>query len=330
MGARARASLVVVPAVVLAVAVLAVTAAVCAWPGRLSGLRGADRVAVVEDGLVTLYEDADARALLAVLRQARAVKAEKAVDGPAVHVIVLPKGRLGPGTPLTYVPGSRVIMAGGRAYQLPKELPRPRMPGGPATFTTGYGSAPRAARLWIDGAMKNETAALGRIERAKVLFISLGEKPTSGYEVRLVGLERTGSTWRLLFEFRKPEPGEAVNQVLTTPIFIAVFNYDPDVEAYELTGQGQRSITLRQEMIPVPQPARPEGVTFEDQRQVEQLIRACFDSLERDDWGAAWELETSSQQAGVPKAEYLKRAMVRQRAGVEPKATGQPRRGSVP
>lgn len=80
----------------------------------------------------------------------------------------------------------------------------------------------------------------------------------------MVGLERAGSTWRLLFEFRKPEPGEAVNQVLTTPVFIAVFNYDPDVEAYELTGHGQRSITLRQEMIPVPQPARPEGVTFED------------------------------------------------------------------
>ena len=175
LGARARASLVVVPAVVLAVAVLAVTAAGCAWPGRLSGLRGSDRVAVVEDGLVTLYEDADARALLAVLRQARAVKAEKAVDGPAVHVIVLPKGRLGPGTPLTYVPGSRVIMAGGRAYQLPKELPRPRMPGGDGRsgpHRTGQGplhQPGREADLRVRGPVGR--ARTGRLHLASALRV---------------------------------------------------------------------------------------------------------------------------------------------------------------
>ncbi len=304
MTSKWRTPVTVAAALTLAALILAALVTGYAGPGRLSGLRGADRVAVIEDGAVALYQGDDAQAMLTVLRGARATSAQDAASGAAVNVVVFTKGRLEARRTLVYVPGARTIVAGREVYRLSKPLPILSMPGGRSTLAIGYDSVPTIARPWVDGVMKKDTAVVGHLMRSEVLVVSMGPKPTSGYEVRLVGLDRTDTAWKLLFEFSEPGRGQGVNDVLTTPTFIAAFSL-PEVQVFEKTKLGQKKLALGDEQIPVPQPEPPGPVTLDDERQVEELIRTYFDAMERGDWGAAWDLETSSQQAWSTRADYV-------------------------
>lgn len=47
-----------------------------------------------------------------------------------------------------------------------------------------------------------------------------------------------------------------------------------------------------------------EDISDDDQKQVEQLIEEYFKALEKKDYGAAWDLTSSTQKKYYPKSEY--------------------------
>ncbi len=55
------------------------------------------------------------------------------------------------------------------------------------------------------------------LQQEHLLFVTLGEKPTGGYNVSLASAERAGKILRLSMAIRAPAPGTMVTQAITSP-----------------------------------------------------------------------------------------------------------------
>lgn len=70
---------------------------------------------------------------------------------------------------------------------------------------------------------------------------SLGQKPTGGYSVEIVGIRQVGGKLRILVSERAPEPGEVVPQVITQPWHAVVIpRTDDEVEWMEYVPPSKR------------------------------------------------------------------------------------------
>jgi hypothetical protein len=63
-----------------------------------------------------------------------------------------------------------------------------------------------------------------------VVLVDLGSRPTSGYEVTIVGVERVGTGARVTWKETKPGPGCAVTSWATYPyVFAAITRVEGEV-----------------------------------------------------------------------------------------------------
>nr|WP_252738133.1 protease complex subunit PrcB family protein [Marinobacter salexigens] len=63
---------------------------------------------------------------------------------------------------------------------------------------------------------------LRQVDLAKehLLFVTLGERPTSGYSLSLSSAQSTTSTLQLAVTMRSPAPGTMTAQVITSPCVV--------------------------------------------------------------------------------------------------------------
>jgi len=56
--------------------------------------------------------------------------------------------------------------------------------------------------------------------REMVVGVFLGERDTGGYQIEIIGVERTASVLRVLYVTREPEAGAVLTQALTQPFHL--------------------------------------------------------------------------------------------------------------
>lgn len=75
----------------------------------------------------------------------------------------------------------------------------------------------------------------------------------------------------------------------------------------ELNNQDKKSTEPNESVQPINQALdQLNTVTFDDQKQVEEVIREYFSALEKRDYSTAWELTSSKQKKEYPKEDALK------------------------
>lgn len=93
-----------------------------------------------------------------------------------------------------------------------------------------------------------------------------------------------------------------------------IINLKPSTKQYscEITGSGTLKIFFSSEPLTNEEDESPgqietrfKNITFDDQKQVEELIKAYFNALEKNDYSAAWELMSSEQKKFHPVSEAI-------------------------
>jgi hypothetical protein len=84
----------------------------------------------------------------------------------------------------------------------------------------------RASREWLL-VWARHAGSIGAVQappvdfsREMVVGVFMGERETGGYQVEIIGVERTASVLRVLYVTREPEPGAILTQALTQPFHL--------------------------------------------------------------------------------------------------------------
>ena len=112
-----------------------------------------------------------------------------------------------------------------------------RTPGTPVTFSTvdlGTSSGirdptrvvVRTAREWLV-VWARHAQPVGAVvpppvdfSREMVVGVFMGQRETGGYQIEIIGVERTASVLRVLYVTREPEAGAILTQALTQPFHL--------------------------------------------------------------------------------------------------------------
>jgi len=121
----------------------------------------------------------------------------------------------------------------------PEADPGDRSGDGDGLPGTAVGYEPAGEELtWVEGHTREAGVFVKTFGDYRLVLVTMGEKPTAGYEVTVDEVTTSGEGWVVNVVFTEPDPGDMVATVITYPYAVVKIAADGrPVTVFDVTGE---------------------------------------------------------------------------------------------